>query len=292
MLFNTAYALEQNAKTGDGKFPNPYVKQYPFKSAVIKYKGKMEYGHHGTEKKTYEGTETVYIEDDRFVKTVKMTLPSAEGSSRAVERLQLIVPDHAYYIDLVDKTGTKIDNSAKYAKPEYDKLSIEEKEAFHKRMDRRGVISLDLLGLGKKTGTGEILGKKCDIYEFGEIPTDESYMVAVQGGIDPPYYRKTWIWTEAKIPLKVVTQEYTKVSELTAIDIEVNVDIPESRFKVPDDMQVTYDEKSSEISREEALARFRLYKTGKTMMYKVKVEEEQVEKTNTDKPKAKEAKNK
>ncbi|MEQ9618402.1 MAG: hypothetical protein RIG61_04430 [Deltaproteobacteria bacterium] len=281
-FLNTAYASEQNGKTGDAEFPSPYVKKYPFKSLVINYKGKTEYGHPGMEKKTYQGSETVYIEGDRFAKTVKMSLPSDDGEPRTVERLQIIDPEFVYFIDLADKSGKKIDNSAKYAKPEYEKLSKTEKEAFHKRMDRRGVVSLDLLGLGKKTGTGEILGRKCDIYEYGEKPTEESLMTSIQAGIDPPYYRKTWIWREAKIPLKMVTEQFTSVSELMATDIEVDVDITQSRFEVPDDIKVTYDEKMSEASKEESLARFRLYKTGKAMMYKVKVEEEQDQGTDKD----------
>ncbi|MEX0998792.1 MAG: hypothetical protein WD000_02360 [Thermodesulfobacteriota bacterium] len=291
LLVHSPYAEAQDSQSSDVKFPNPYVKYYPFESVVIKYKGKTEYGHPGGEKKSYEGTETVYIEGDKFAKTINMALPADDRTSGKVERIQIILPDHVYHIDVVDGTGIKIDNSTRHTKPEYDKLSIEEKKAFHERMDRRRIVSLDISGLGKKTGTGEILGRKCDVYEFGEKPTEENFMTAVQAETDPPYYRKTWIWTEAKIPLKMTTEQFTMTSELTATNIEENVDIPEVRFKAPDEITITYDEKASEASKEQALARFRLYKTGKPMMYKVKVEEEVIPGKNDNAKSQEEKKN-
>ncbi|HVY55847.1 MAG TPA: hypothetical protein VHC46_08840, partial [Thermodesulfobacteriota bacterium] len=138
------------------------------------------------------------------------------------------------------------------------------------------IVTLDLLGLGKKTGTDEILGYKCDVYEFGVKPTDENYMEAIQGGIDPPYFRKTWIWKEANIPLRVVTEQFSSVSELVATKIDVDENIPEAQFNIPDGIKITYDKKMSESLKQEALARFMLYKTGKPMTLRVKVEEQPV----------------
>jgi hypothetical protein len=283
-FISSTYAAEQNKQTSDDKYPNPYVKQYPFESAIIKYKGKTEYGHPGGKKKSYEGTETVYIEGDKFAKTIKMNLPPIDGESenKVIERIQIIVPDFAYYIDVVEGSGSKIDNTANYTIPAYEKLTESEKKAFHERMEKRGIVSLDISGLGKKTGTEEILGRKCDVYEFGEKPTQESYMMAVQAEMDPPYYRKTWIWRDAKIPLKIATEQFTTSSELVATNIEENVAISEERFMAPEEIDVKYDEKASEGSKQQALARFRLYKTGQPIMYKVKVEEEEIPKKQDD----------
>jgi len=282
---NTAYAADQDGMNGDSELANPYIKRYPFDSVVIRYSGKTEYGHAGTKKKSYEGNEVLYIEGDKLAKTVSMIIPSSDGETKQIERLQIITPDDVYFIDLVENSGKKIENSYKFVKPKYEKLSKEEKKAFHERMDVRGIVSLDLSGLGKKTGTDVVLGKQCDIYEFGEKPTEESFMNAVQAGMEPPYYRKTWIWRDAKIPLKMVTEQFLSQSELTATSIEENVDIPEQRFEAPEGVKVAFDNTQSQASKEEALARFRLYKTGKPILYKVKVQEEKVSKNDKDKTK-------
>jgi len=274
LFFNTAYTSGESGKSGDTGFPNPYIKQYPFKTVVIEYKGKTEYGHQDMEKKTYDGTETVYIKGYKFKKVLDMSAPSPDGKSTKIQRLQIIDPDFAYYIDLIDKTGIKVDNSMKYGRAEYLKLNNDEKKEFHQRMERRGIISLDLLDLGKKTGTDVILGRQCDVYEYGEKPTQEKYLEAVQAGVNPPYYRKTWIWRDANIPLKSITEQMSSISELRATKIEENVDIPNDKFNVPAGIKITYDEKMSEASKQEALARFMLYKTGKAMTYRVKADKQ------------------
>jgi len=278
LLFALTASAEKQTQENDEKLPNPYVKQYPFENAIITYKGKTEYGHPGGEKKSFDGSEIVYIEGDKFAKTINMSLPPVEGKSehRVIERIQIIVPEYAYYIDLTEGTGKKIDNSTKYVKPKYEELTTEEKKDFHERLDKRGIVSIDITGLGKKVGTGEILGKLCDIYEFGQKPTEENYMTAIEAQAPPPYYRKTWIWREAKIPLKMVTEQFASTSELTVTEIKENVKIPEKQFQIPEDIKITFDEEISEASKQRALARFKLYRTGKAMMYKVKVEEEEI----------------
>jgi hypothetical protein len=255
----------------DSSLPNPYVITYPFKSVVIHYAIKNEYGHG----KISEGTEVVYIKGDKLVKITKMTVPDPKGKTENIETLNIFNPDYVYMIDLIKKTGTKIDNSKKYTKPAYDKLSTEEKKAFHKRMERRKIISLDLRGLGKKAGTDTILGRKCDVYQSGEELSPENLPEAVLGG-QGSFYMKSWIWKEAKIPLRVIMSGVGGFNELIATKIEENVKIPDNRFMVPADVKVTYDEEKSETTKREGLARFELYRTGKPKVVKMKLKREEI----------------
>jgi len=294
LLSGIAYSANKKSSDNDSATkthpsqPNPYVNDFPFKSAVINYKSEVKYGHGGKDSKTYTGTEVTYIEGQNVAYIIEYTAPAPvekdkpedkdtqEEKTREVKRLQLVTGDYIYYIDLADGEGIKIDNAKKYAKVKYTELTNEEKEAFHERMEKRGIVSLDLLGLGKKVGTDNILGRECDVYEYGEKPTDETFMTAVQAGVSPPYLKKTWVWREAKLPLKVITDQMGSYSVLEATEIKENVDIPDSRFEVPEGIQIVYNEKMSESSKNETLSRFKLYKTGQPMMLRVKPEPGQV----------------
>ena len=294
LLSGIAYSADKKSPDSDSTNkihsspPNPYVNDFPFKSAVINYKSEVKYGHGGKDSKTYTGTEVTYIEGQNVAYVIEYTAPAPvekdkpedeakpEEKTREVKRLQIVTGDYIYYIDLTDDEGIKVDNAKKYAKVKYTELTNEEKEAFYERMERRGIVSLDLLGLGKKVGTDKILGRECDVYEYGEKPTDEAFMTAVQAGITPPYLKKTWVWREARLPLKVITDQMGSYSVLEATEIKENVDIPDSRFEVPEGIRIVYNEKMSESSKNETLSRFKLYKTGQPMMLRVKPEPGQV----------------
>ena len=271
-----AFSAEKNGPENTPSLANPYVNSYPFKSVIIKFKNTTKYGHGGKDMSTYDGTEVMYIEGQKTAYEIKMTAPAPKGETKQIDRVQVITPDYIYYIDRAEDRGIKVNNAKKYGNEKYEKLTLEEKMAFHDRMERRGIVSLDLLGLGKKVGTDKILGRECDVYEYGEKPTDENFMAAVQAEIPPPYYKKSWIWREAKLPLKVITEQMGSQSELTAIDIEENVDIPAARFEIPEGIRMAFDEDASEGAKKETLARFNLYKTGQAMMLRIKPETEQV----------------
>jgi hypothetical protein len=257
---------------GESNLPNPYVISYPFKSAVIHYDIKNEYGHG----KESEGTQSVYIKGDKLAKITKMAVPDSNGKVKKIENLWLFTPDYVYEVDLITKTGTKINNPKRYTKPAYDNLSTEEKKAFHNRMEKRRIVSLDLLGLGKKIGTDSILGRECDIYQSGKPPTPENLSEALEGGADSSYM-KSWIWRTAKIPVKVKTSGIGWSNELIAAKVEEDVKIPEKIFTVPPGIKITYDKEKSEFAKREALARFELYKTGNPMVVKMKLKREKTE---------------
>lgn len=248
---------------GDSNLENPYVMSYPFKSVVIHY-DITEINFHG---KVYEGTEVAYIKGDKLARVIKMAVPDLKGTTKNIETLVISDPDYMYVIDLTEKTGIKIDNPRKYTKPAYDKLSDEEKKAFHERMDKRRIVSLDLLGLGKKVGEEIILGKKCNVYETGEKINPEELSVDEMDKV----YKKNWIWKGANIRLKSLVEGVGWSNELVATKIEENLKIPESQFIAPSDIKVTYDEVKSEFAKKQALARLHLLETGESMPIKVKL---------------------
>ena len=251
---------------------NPYVKTYPFKSAVIKYTGKAEYGHSPVEE-AYTGTEVVYIKEGRLAKETKLK-ELDQDEEIAEETLQIIDPEYAYVIDVTKKSGVKIDNPWKYGKTEYEKLSETEKVTFRKRMDERGIVSLDLLDIGKKVGTEKVLGRECDVYQVGEKFKNEDIAAAMESGEPLPDFKKTWVWKDAMIPLKVVTLSMDSSSEFTATAIEENVEIPDKIFEVPSGAEIEFDEYQSETARVDTLSKFHLYKTGKYKPIRVKAQKE------------------
>ncbi|MEE9252482.1 MAG: hypothetical protein V3U74_03925 [Thermodesulfobacteriota bacterium] len=253
----------------DSNLPNPYVITYPFKSAVIHYSVKSEYGHG----KTYEGADVVYIKGDKLAKVQSATVPKPGGKTGKVETLRIFTLEYVYIIDLINKTGIKIDNSKKYGKPAYNVLSAEEKKAFHNRMNRRGIVSLDLVGLGKKIGDETVLGRECDVYESGKQLSGKELLDSIESG-EGFLYKKSWIWKEAKIPLRTITSRVGWSGEIVATKIEESPNIPASRFIVPPDIKITYDREKSEAGKRETLARFYLYKTGKSKIIRVKTKKE------------------
>lgn len=250
---------------------NPYIDNYPFNSAIIEYHGKTEYGSHADpdDLEIYKSTETIYIKEDKILRVNKTLETDTDNGKEQVidENTTLITPSYIYSMDMRKGEGTKTDNPKKYGAEEYEKLTPAERKAFQERLDVRGIISLDLKGLGKKIGSEKLLGKTCDIYEYGEKLAERGIDQIIQGA-PPPTYSKTWVWREAKIPLKVIREQLDYRSEFTATKIKENVDIPESKFGVPDDIKMTYDEDSSEAAKVSTLARFNLYKTGKQRIIK------------------------
>jgi hypothetical protein len=261
---------EKGEKDGDSR--NPYIKTYPFKSAVIKYTGKTEYGY-GHVEEAYTGTEAVYIKEGRLAKETKLKELDEEETTQ-VETLQIIDPEYAYVIDITEKSGVKVDNPWKYGKVEYEKLTETEKVTFRKRMDERGIVSLDLLDIGKKIGTEKVLGRECDVYQTGERFNDEDIAAAMKNGEPLADFKKIWVWKDAMIPLKVVTLSMDSSSEFTATAIEENVDIPDKIFEIPSGMKVEFDEYQSETAKIDTLNKFHLYKTGKYKPMRVKAQKE------------------
>lgn len=237
---------------------NPYVSSYSFDSVLVKYTGKAEHNYKSEENKaTYEWTETLYIKDGAMARETKGVTPGKE-----VDSLQIVDPEFAYVINMVDKQGVKVDNASKYGRDEYEKLSPEDKSAFKQHLKEKGVVTLDLPPLGKKVGTEKILGYECDIYEAGESPTEENIEQAIKIGKPLPELRKTWIWRDNSLPLKMFVETGDTRMEFQAVEVKENTSIPESTFEVPEGVNVIYNEYESGVARANTLNQFQLYKIG------------------------------
>jgi hypothetical protein len=167
--------------------------QYPYKSAVI------EYAYSGNT----TGTAQHFIDDHgrKFAQFNQFKTKSFGSTTEANQ--QVIFKDSIMYtIDLIKKEGvkTRITN-------------LNEKEI------RDWAEDIDSLwkSMGfKKTGEGEILGKKCDIWE----------------GMST----KVWVWQN--FTLKTETTIFGKnVMEATKLDL--NASIPADKFRVPDGIKMS-----------------------------------------------------
>ena len=246
---------------------NPYITTYPFESAVIHYTIENEHIHG----KTSQGKETLYVRGDKMAIAGDVKLVDAWGKVQEEKKtLYISTPDYIFMIDLIGKTGIKIDNPKKYAKSAYSDLSDKEKNLFHERMDKRGVVSLDLPGLGKKVGEETLLGRKCDVYESaGNAESGEQDSDSVD-----TVYTRNWVWNKANIRLKTIKEGPGSTTELTAVKIEEDIEIPEERFQVPAGIEVKYDELKSEYAKQEALSKFHLFLTGNPKPIKIKLKKE------------------
>lgn len=274
----TLYPLSIQGKSASS-LDNPYVENYPFKSAIIHYQIKVT--EESTHKKvnTYTLNTIMYIEGDKISKLLegKVQAQTKEGF-KEIKTIELTTPEYIYTIDLLKKEGVKVDNPRKYTMSAYDSLSPEENREFHKRMKDIKKVSFDLpINLGKKVGADKILGRECDIYE-DKVVMDNN---PEEEGVIPFESKakiKTWLWKGTSIPLKGtqegVQKTFTYSFEKVATKIEENVDIPKSKFEVPSDVKITYDEYSSEFSKKKALRRFEYYKTGKWSNIKTKLKPE------------------
>lgn len=256
IVLSGQYSFADKSENGSDA-SNPYVNEYPFDSVLVKYEGDAVYNYQSKDKQTYEWTETLYIKDRVMARETKGVTPGRE-----VNNLQIIDQEFAYVINLTNKQGIKIDNASKYGREEYEKLSADGKAAFRKHLVEKGVVSLDLPPVGKKIGTEEVLGRLCDVYETGVEPTEENIKLAVEKGEPLPELRKTWIWKDASLPLRMLVESGDIRMEFTAVEIKENTAIPESTFEVPEGVNVTYDEYESGIAKADTLNRFQLYKTG------------------------------
>lgn len=261
LAFSFSLAALQSSKA-ETELENPYINNYPFKSVLITYENETSYGHgDGKPGTTYTGTEELYIKGDKSLRITSKERPDEDGEKVEIKSMKIVTAEEEFVIDVDEKEAVKIENPHKYGRAQYDKLTDEEKKQFHNRMEKRKVVSMDLLGVGYKVGTETILGKTCDVYESGQKP-DGDYVSKAAEGAPPPGYSKLWVWSEAGIPLKMITEDIGFSSETVVTKIEENVDIPDSRFEVPEGVEVVFDERASESAKSETLSRFELYKYG------------------------------
>lgn len=166
-------------------------KRYSVKSGIIKF----EYAGART------GTEIMYF-DKYGLREAKYTDVEInnKGEKQEDHKLELIKDNFTYKIDLAANTGIKI-------KTPFTKDMIGQdmtKEHGESMMEEMG---------GKKVGTGEILGKECEIWEMKSFGT------------------KTWV--HKGIILKTESDFMGMKYSVVATDIQFDVDVPEEKFELP-----------------------------------------------------------
>ena len=169
-------------------------------------KGVVEYKYTGAE----EGTEIVYFDrcgmrEARYKKT-KLTLA---GMTQKSNTLTLLDSKWTYNIDLDKRTGTKIETTL--LKEIVDKSGS-------KDLGKVGENMMKSMG-GEKIGSEEIAGKMCDVWEIKSLNS------------------RSWVWNYITLQteVKMMGMEVTT----TATRIEEGAEIPEEKFAIPSDVQIT-----------------------------------------------------
>lgn len=168
-----------------------------------------------------EGEETIYIDQygERVARYTDLKT-SVMGMTSRTKELELTLGDEIYSIDLLTNTGVK--------------STIPVSDMSEKEMKEWAAIGEQMLeDMGfEKTGQEKILGKTCDVWE----------------GMGT----RSWIWNN--LALKTEISMMGKAT-IEAIDLQVDVAIPASKFKVPDGISfeeaAVSDEEVSEESMEE-----------------------------------------
>ena len=112
----------------DTELNNPYVNNYPFKSVIIKYKNKVQYGHIGDEdNESYTGNEELYIKGDKSLRVTTKERPDEDGEKKTIKGMKLVTPEKEFVIDVDENEAIEIENPKKYGKVKFEELTEEEK---------------------------------------------------------------------------------------------------------------------------------------------------------------------
>ncbi len=176
------------------------VKRYRMKSGIV------EYEISGPQK----GTETLYF-DDWGIREATYTHVTVEmmGFKQETNTLTILKDGYTYNIDLTKRTGTKIET------PLMKELNARA-EAEGKDMADVGEEMLVRMG-GKKVGTEEFLGKKCDIWVMEQMGSK--------------------IWVYNGITLKSITNMMGMEISRVATRFEENATIDKSKLDLPTDIK-------------------------------------------------------
>jgi len=193
-----------NAKdTGGGQASGIY--QYPFKSAKITY----------STTGTNPGESTVYIKGDNSFRESHVV-----RAGKKEDRLMISKGNLAYTVDLNSKKALKVDNFY------YEDLKQIEPS---KRMEFLKKLAVGIsdpktdTSTLKSIGTEKIAGHSCDVYDAQE-------------------YGKVCIGALGIVLKSSINLEEANVVEDTiATNIQLNIDIPDSKFEVPTGITVVTD---------------------------------------------------
>ena len=181
------------------------IKDLPYTRYHVK-SGIAEYNLTGIQ----TGTETIYF-DKWGMREAKYTkaIVTIFGMTKNLNTMELTDNNWHYSIDFDTKTGTKYKN---------DSLQIQAQQMETNDLVMIGEENMKKIG-GEKTGTEKIAGKTCDIWKIEKIGA------------------KIWLWKgiSLKTYVNMLGMEMTNI----ATKIDINTDIPESKFVIPADIIIT-----------------------------------------------------
>jgi hypothetical protein len=180
---------------------NAQVKDY---KRYGKESGIIEYEVSGSQ----NGIETIYFEN-YGMKEAKYTDVTIDMFGMKQKNEQVVYLDGywQFSVNPKDKSGSKTENTML-------KQMVESSE--DKDLGEVGMKMFISMG-GEKIGTEQFLGKKCDVWQLESMGS------------------KIWIWNY--IPLKTEVDMMGMKSTYKAINLEFDVDIPDDKIDVPDDIE-------------------------------------------------------
>jgi outer membrane lipoprotein-sorting protein len=177
------------------------------KTFVIKYKTEVKYKDASNVSSTTQwidtGNDRVAIETE--------SENNLKGKKQKSKNLTIIKGNEAWVIDLTTKTGNYGKDSKLTNKSQAEVVHAKDDATFRKKVEESG---------GKILGSETFLDKKCTVVELSDS-SGKSEM-------------KTKIWYYQGIPLKMSNAYY----RTEAIDIRENVEIPDSKFEVPEGIKI------------------------------------------------------
>ncbi len=178
------------------------IKRYGIQSGIIKYKL--------TGLQT--GEETLYF-DQWGMREAKFNQVTTKlgGVSAPNETLTILNNEAMYIIDPIKKTGIKAGNNM------LDQLKVVAANA-EGNLAEAGLKMLEAMG-GKREGTGEVLGKTCEIWVLESTKT------------------KMWVWKGITLKSTINIMGTGQTNE--AIDIQTDTKVPSDKFKVPEGIKLT-----------------------------------------------------
>ncbi len=184
------------------------VTPYSFTSAII------ELNKVGS----IEGSTTIYLKEDKALYETH-AVSKISGTEEKIDTLLIDLGEKMYQIDLNRKTGIKVEKNPTYQKlkelPESERMAFLNKAAL-------GAGSTD--GTIKPSEQRVIAGQTCDVYTFQDV-------------------REVCLWNGIALYERNNFPDANIDSTVTASKIEVNVDVPDSKFDIPTD--ITFSERAS-----------------------------------------------
>jgi len=168
--------------------------KYPFKSGIVKYESDVM---------GMKTSVTIYF---KGYGKEECSVSEVDMMGKKMTMRNIIKDGFMYSLSMEQKSGTKMKVSPEFSNYRFNADMFEEK------MEAEG---------GKKLGTGEVLGKKCQIYSM------------MQEGAES----KIWIWNN--MLMKMSAEQNGMTYTIEAVNIEETNNFPDGIFDIPADFNIT-----------------------------------------------------